>query len=93
MHMCTAHIDLQLLAYQKKKVKRRKKKANTSNSSELLSSSLGVVDADSSGATLPLSGNVSPIPFDDTGPNISTISAGDSVAHTAALAPQLISVS
>lgn len=89
MHMCTAHIDPQLLAYQKKKVKRRKKKANTSDSSEVLSSSLGALDADSSGATLPLSGNVSPIPFDDTGPNISSIT----VAHTTALAPQLISVS
>ena len=83
----------QLLAYQKKKVKRRKKKANTSDSSELLSSSLGALDADSSGATLPLSGNVSPIPFDDTGPNISSITAGEGAAQTTALAPQLLSVS
>ena len=95
-HLYHTNWHTQLLAYQrKKKVKRRKRKADSSDSSsrsEPLSSSLGALDADSSSATLPHSGNVSPIPFDDTGHSIlTTITDGRTPAVTSTT--QLLSVS
>lgn len=61
----------QLLAYQKSKKRKKKKrpegKPSDSSHSETLSSSFGLIDADASEATLPHSGNASPIPFDDLG--------------------------
>jgi len=94
-HLYHTNWHTQLLAYQrKKKVKRRKRKADSSDSSsrsEPLSSSLGALDADSSSATLPHSGNVSPIPFDDTGHNIMTTITDDRIPAVTSTT-QLLSV-
>lgn len=71
-----------MMFQQKKKGRKKKRKTDTSDSGSSLSASLGLPDADSSEATLPRSGNVSPLPFDDPGVprSVTTESGGLSVS-------------
>lgn len=67
IHLCFH----QLLAYQKSKKRKKKRRPdgrqNSGDHSEPLSSSFSLLDEDTSEATLPHSGNTSPIPLDDLG--------------------------